>query len=407
MATVKLKFRPSDVVGRPGVLYYQVIHKRIVRQILTPYHIFPEEWNFLTSEVLPPVEGWRREEVDIILEETAKGMSHLNDIIKSLDSSESPYTSDDIVERYFHSQAGKGFFRFMEEVMIRLKDSGKVQTARNYRAAYNSFKKFMASAPRFASMITDDLDLSDITPLLMAGYQGWLKEKRVSLNTISFYNRILRAVYNLATNSSPVNGVSPFKRVYTGRQKTRKRAIDLPVLKEIKTLKLSPGLDFCRDIFMMSFYLRGISFVDLAWLQKSDLHNGYISYVRKKTGQKLLIQWKTEMQAIVDKYCDPGSPYLLPILSSRGDDKWREYHNAMCRINTNLKKIGEMLQLKHPLTLYVARHSWASTAYSIGIPVSVISEGLGHDSEATTRIYLSSLQTDVIDNANDLVIDSL
>ena len=57
-----------------------------------------------------------------------------------------------------------------------------------------------------------------------------------------------------------------------------------------------------------------------------------------------------------------------------------------------------------PLTMHVARHCWASVAKSKNIPLSVISEGMGHDSEETTRIYLASLDTSVVDKANSLIL---
>lgn len=60
-----------------------------------------------------------------------------------------------------------------------------------------------------------------------------------------------------------------------------------------------------------------------------------------------------------------------------------------------------------PLTLYVARHAWASIARSKNVPISVISEGMGHDSESTTRIYLASLDTVAVDKANRMIIKSL
>ena len=79
----------------------------------------------------------------------------------------------------------------------------------------------------------------------------------------------------------------------------------------------------------------------------------------------------------------------------------------MCLINRYLKEIGIVLGLALPLTLYCARHSWASIARYEGIPVSVISEGMGHDSEKTTQIYLASLETEVVDKANRKILKLL
>ena len=62
------------------------------------------------------------------------------------------------------------------------------------------------------------------------------------------------------------------------------------------------------------------------------------------------------------------------------------------------------LGLSKPLTMYVARHSWATIARGMDIPVSVISDSLGHHSEKTTQIYLKSIDADVIDCANEKLI---
>lgn len=169
----------------------------------------------------------------------------------------------------------------------------------------------------------------------------------------------------------------------------------------------SPSLDFARDIFMFSFYTRGMSFVDIAYLKKRDLHNGVLTYRRRKTNQQLFIKWEKPMQQIVDKYDTSGTPFLLPIIGDVSKDKRIQYKNAEHRINIHLKRIGRMLGLSVPLTTYVARHGWASIAKSKNIPVATISEAMGHDSEKTTRIYLASLDMSVVDRANRRILNSL
>ena len=56
------------------------------------------------------------------------------------------------------------------------------------------------------------------------------------------------------------------------------------------------------------------------------------------------------------------------------------------------------------LALYKARHTWASIAQSERVPIATISEAMGHTSERTTRIYLASLDTSAVDEANRKVI---
>ena len=82
-------------------------------------------------------------------------------------------------------------------------------------------------------------------------------------------------------------------------------------------------------------------------------------------------------------------------------------HNLNHSINQRLKRIAEMAGIEIPLTLYVARHSWASAALTKGIPIGVISEGMGHSSEQTTRIYLANLDTSPVDRANALLLRCL
>lgn len=150
-----------------------------------------------------------------------------------------------------------------------------------------------------------------------------------------------------------------------------------------------------------------MSFIDMAFLKKTDLKNGHVTYRRRKTGQQLTIEWTKEMQVILDKYPENASDYLLPIIRNPGTNEKCTYRNMGYTINHNLKAIAAIVGITIPLTLYVARHSWASAAKAKCIPLSVISEGMGHDSEATTQIYLASLDTSVVDHANSLIISSL
>ena len=150
-----------------------------------------------------------------------------------------------------------------------------------------------------------------------------------------------------------------------------------------------------------------MSLTDIAHLKKSDLHDGYINYCRQKTGQPIYIRWEKCMQQLVDKYKRDDSPYLIPIITRPGEEEERQYQNKIHLINHHLKKLGEELKLSTKLTSYVARHSWASIAKSRNVPISVISEGMGHDSENTTQIYLASLDTTVVDKANKKILDLL
>jgi integrase len=191
--------------------------------------------------------------------------------------------------------------------------------------------------------------------------------------------------------------------------KTAKRAISLEYIRKIKELDLTeahPSLSWARDIFMLSFYTRGMTFVDLAYLRKQDVVNDTIEYHRKKTGQ--LITIKLEPCALDIIKCNPNSDtdYLLPIITRVGCE-YEQYRNALHRINDRLKKIGEMIGAPIKITSYVGRHSWTNAANVSEIPITVISESLGHSDLKTTQIYLASLDTSVIDSANAKILNLL
>ena len=400
MASIKVKFRPSTVADHEGTIYYQIIHERKVRQLLTDYKVFPTEWAENRSMVMAAQKSERKAFILSIRERIRWDVERLNKIDKKLDSNGLAYTADDVIEEFSRYANEYSLFNFMESIIIKHKQNGKVRTSETYKSTLNSFKKFRND---------EDIMLDYLTSEIMEAFEAWHKSRGVAPNTISFYTRILRAVYNRAVEDDIIENRNPFKHVYTGVDKTVKRALPLPVIKKIKALDLSlnPSLDYARDMFLMSFYLRGMSFIDMAFLKKSDLKNGYVTYRRRKTGQQLIIEWTKEMQMILDKYPENATDYLLPIIKNPGTNERCTYRNMGYNINHNLKKIAQMVNVQIPLTLYVARHSWASAAKAKGIPLSVISEGMGHDSQATTQIYLASLDTSVVDRANSLILKSL
>ncbi len=382
MTSIKVKFRPSADAEREGAIYYQIIHDRKVRQCSTPYRAFPKEWQTRFRE------------------ETRRDVERLTRIVRRMESRGTVLSADDIVEEFKLYRSRYSLFRFMESVIMNLKECGKIRTAETYTATLQSLSRFRRGR---------DLMLDEITPDIIQAYEAYLRVRGAVPNTTSFYMRILRAVYNRAVESEAIEQRNPFRHVYTGTERTVKRAIPIAAISRIKNLELPRGskMDFARDMFMLSFYLRGMSFVDMAFLRKKDRADNHVTYRRRKTGQRLDIAWTKEMQSIVEKYPPNPTQYLLPILTNPLSDERIAYRNRASCINRQLKTIARMTNLKIPLTLYCARHSWASAARTKGIPVSIISEGMGHDSEATTQIYLASLETSVIDRANALIIRSV
>ena len=417
MTSIKVKFRPSTVDGKEGGLYFQIIHNRVVRQLNTDYKAFAEEWDAESESVV--VNGNRSNLLLGIQERLAWDVARLEKVVRSLETERRRFTADDLITMFHKLTKESSLFTFMHGVIAQLKQLGKVRTSETYTATLKSFMAFRDE---------QDVPLDGISSDMMLMYEAHLKARGVRMNTISFYMRNLRAVYNRAVEKGLTQPNNPFRHVYTGVDKTVKRAIPIKAIKALKELDLSmkPSLDFARDMFLFSFYTRGMSFVDIAYLKKTDLQNGILTYRRRKTGQELSIKWEKCMAEIIAKYPENKTDYLLPIIKEEGNgrnsvshqaclngrvvtdegkaNERRQYDNTLHLVNYRLKELSTMLKLQRPLTMYVARHSWASAAKSKNVPLSVISEGMGHDSEATTPIYLASLETSVVDKANKMIL---
>lgn len=400
MTSVKVKFCPSSNPDSPGKIIYLIKHENHSRQISTGFKLFPYEWNKELAKPFISCDMERAEFLNQICEKLENDLRSFERIIGHLESIKGNYTTDDVVRGFRRFQGEPTFFSFMDGILLKLRNVRQSATASNYLAALRSFSRFRAGV---------DLTIRSMNSFIMEDYQNYLKSEGLSRNSISFYMRIIRAVYNRAVYQGITLDKHPFRTVFTGYEKTRKRAISLAEIKRIREidLKAYPKLDFARDVFIFMFFCRGMSFIDMAYLKRSNIENGILSYKRRKTGQQLQIKIVKQLDELIIKYYNRDSPFLLPIIKSPGQNEYRQYNVALRKVNTSLRKIGMMIGLPIRLTTYVCRHSWATIAKRKNIPLAVISEALGHDSLLTTQIYLDSIGTSAIDRANEIVIKGL
>lgn len=386
-----------------GVLYYQVMHRRMVRLIHSGLSLHVSEWDADREEVVMPVaaDSCRGAYLLEASEILAAGLDKLRKVVERLESrGKGRYSATDVANEYGGRQGRRGLIAFGRYLVGQLQAMGKTAMAERYHYVLNRFVQFSGGKEVTWGKVTDGL---------MMAFENHLREQRLCSNTTSYYLRNLRAIYQRAVAKGLTKDAHPFEHVYTGVAKTRKRAISADAISRIRQLDFrhAPQLDYARDLFLFSLFMRGMSFVDMAYLRKTDLRGGVVSYVRQKTGRQLTIKWEDMMQEIVDKYDTSGSPYLLPIIRNVEADARRQYKSALRLMNNSLKTIQEMAGLSAPLTSYVARHTWATLAKERHISLSVISEAMGHDSEKTTKIYLASLDTSEVDIANRSILDAL
>lgn len=406
MTTIKIKLRPSSINGQPGSIVYAVTRHRAVRTITTDYKVYPSEWNEKRSAIKTSINSKRREACNYISRHIRWDVIKLNKIVGELASEAPAYSADEVVSIFRRQTKERSFFKFMNNVINRQRLLGKAGTEKNYRATHNSFRRFYTYKTGSEHA---DCDWCMINSALIEEYQAWLKAERIKPNSTSFYMRILRAVYRRAAETGLTGDSRPFDNVYTGVARTAKRAIGIDDIKRIRNLDLSSQaqLELYRDVFMFQFYCRGMAFIDAAILKKADIHGRTLTYQRQKTDQVIKIAIEPEIAGIIEKYSREDSPYIFPFISKPATDGRKQYETALRKINYSLKRIAKMAEVNANLTTYVARHTWATIAKHNGVPVTTISEALGHDSIRTTEIYLASIGMETINCSNRLILDLL
>lgn len=398
MTSIKLKFRSSTTPGKEGSIVFQLIYGRTVRRITSRYKIFAGEWNGEVGRIALPTPSSPRYAHLVSVESALQW--ELNRLQRMVQESV-PVNLDEIAANFSSGiDAMDSVFNFIRRQIHHKEQIGKVRSSETYRSMLNSFTCFRKGV---------DLTFDMMDGMLMELYEAWMRKCGLTRNSTSFYMRILRTNYKLAVEKGLTPDRHPFRNVYCGIDKTVKRSLPFSEIKKISALDLSrkPSMDFARDMFMFSFCTRGMSFIDMAYLKKADLNNGCLAYRRKKTGQLMMIEWTKQMQDIIDKYKSDGTSYLLPIITREDGSERRQYQNQMRKTNRLLKDIANRAGLPLSLSMYYARHSWATIARGRDVPLAVISEGLGHDSETTTQIYLDSIKSSEVDKVNRMILEGL
>lgn len=297
----------------------------------------------------------------------------------------------------------RDFCMEMLEQEKRKRSNGDESTADLYRAARNHFGRFIREKQMRVL-------LGDVTRELVQEFLLYLEGKKLRVNSVNSYVSNLRAMYNRACmgwKGRPAE--RPFERIQLKREETVKRAVPVEVIKQLAMLDLSgePEKKLAVDMGMFSFVTCGMPFVDIAHLTEDNLveDGKVLSYYRQKTGALIEIEISGAMQLLIDRYRRPDSKYLFPLLQEGVTHE--QYKYCLAQENKYLGELQELLGLSTKLTTYVFRHSWASAAYHLGIPIAIISQALGHSSEKMTRIYLSAFDADKVGDANKRVSEGI
>ncbi|MGC4034448.1 MAG: site-specific integrase [Chitinophagaceae bacterium] len=298
-------------------------------------------------------------------------------------------------------------YDFFDIVIKRLQNTGQIKNSEIYKDAKRNLLHFTQGKT---------MHFSDVDIAFLNQFEEFLKTKGKGSNTIYLYLRTLRALMNKAIKEEYcAEKYYPFKRFSLTKYakiKTEKRAISKADIEKIKAKELKDEkLEFARDIFLFSYYCRGMNFTDIAALKWEHIYNGRLTYVRQKTKERFNIELLEPAIEILNKYKEDKSiqknEYVFPILNHSHKSPKSIYNRKvkiLRSINKDLKKVAEKAEVDAHLTTYVARHSYATVLKKTGISTKIISEAMGHDSEKTTQIYLEGFENSVLDEASKAIL---
>jgi integrase len=380
-------------------LVFQIIQQRKRKVVYTQICILANQYDESNEKVrYVKGAGLTKRDVNELNEKLSKKRAELQNFLKELARDKPQFTADDFSQRFHQRYKSRYLFVYLK-MQIEMKEKlGKYGTANAYRSTMYSLMHFTQN---------EKLLLSEIDADFLYEYEQFLLGNGNSINTVAYYFRNFHALYNRAEEAKlEVSQINPFLKYRIKTEKTVKRALSKENMRKIAQVDLSDNrkTDLARDVFMFSFFTRGMAIVDIIHLKKEQLNNTLLEYRRKKTNQHLIVQMTEAIQYFVDKYRNSQSEYVFPFLDpEKKQTIYRQYRQALGEINIHLKEVARRVGLGIDLTTYVARHSWASIAKETGAPISQISDGLGHTSEKTTLIYLKELDLSVLSKLNEEV----
>ena len=400
ITSVKLMLNKSRILNNGSyTLVFQVIHNRRKKLLYTGYRMKEEVFDESEGKIMNGVGStFTATEVVKMNRELRKMRNQIDIRIRQLERTREEFTVEDILTQNAFGTGKSQFYllRYINAQIERKQELKKVGMAAAYKSTRSSLAKFIGCP---------DVRMSEVDLAFVRRYEDFLYSNGASGNTVSYYLRNLRSLYNQAvTDGYHPRGEYPFAKAQTRPAKTVKRALSRTDMQNLADLNLEnePELEFTRDLYLFSFYAQGMAFVDIVLLKKTDICNGVLTYSRHKSKQLIRIVVTPQMQGVIDKY-NTENEYLFPIISGEYASGYQKYRLALGRINRHLKKIAVVADIKVPLTTYTARHTWATLARDYGAPISVISAGLGHTSEEMTRVYLKDFDVSMLNQVNSIV----
>lgn len=419
MPSLNFVLRPSIKKGRhPGSLFLRVIHNRKVKTMVISCYIYEEEWNASQQTVVfMDNNSTRINYLRKVQEKMDCCLDRMNNQINFLEE-RGYYTVEEIMSVYHRSCKNEKLKGWVDTLSNELLNVRQKRLAEAYRTVTRGLIKYNKGK---------DIYLNQITAYLIKGFEKELVEQGKKPNTVSYYMRNLRSIYNKAVEANHISlkQENPFTGVYTKVKSTMKRALTLEEITQFYKLdwnefqiknssvllreKSLKNLYSCWRLFMFCFFAQGMCFVDMAHLKKENIKDGVCIYYRKKTLQQVVVVVNEVMQKIIDSFKDEvkDSPYLFPVIKFNNGEGRLQYESGLRVQNRRLRTLAKLAGINKRVTTHTARHSFATIARDGGIPIGVISEMLGHSTEKMTHNYLASFDQSSFNKAYTVVINAI
>ncbi len=393
-------------IGGTFPIVVKVTHERKRKYFKTGFHCSPEQWDKEAGRLNKKFKGFKDDNERLVtIEQKAKR------IINKFMFEERPFTFEEFDLEFLQKNDKALVGPYFQEWIDKFEKENRIGNAYIYTETLSSLRKFRKGV--------NSLKLQTIDYKFLSNFEHFLRsEHHLKDTSISVRMRTLRSVFNKAIKEGIVKReFYPFDKYQLSKHlntTTSKRAISKDYIQKMETLSLPFGtaLCFARDIFLFSYYTRGINFADIANLKAENFHDRHLSYFRKKTKKPFNIGLHEKAIAILSLYHEHknrAGDYCFPVFDDRIHrtevQKTHRRKTVNKEINKNLKAIAEMIGLEGvKLTTYVARHTYANVLKQSGTDISRISQALGHQTEKTTQIYLQSFGEDELTEIDQRVL---
>ena len=362
-----------------------------------------EDWSFETERLKKSHRDYKQ--INTLIN---KYSDRMKEILAEFELDERPFTLQDVVAQ-FKKKSGKqqtlSYTAFHENLITEAKEAGKISTSNIEKETLKSLQRFLGKT---------EISFRDLSVDNLFKYQSFLNANNNSQSTIGIRMRTLRAVFNKAIKREIIPpSMYPFEKFKVSKIKEsgKKEYLAESELELLKSADLETKHEnIARDMFLLSFYGRGINFIDLMQLKKTDLYKGTINYRRRKTG--VMVSFKINdfwEQKLAEYSANPESIYLFNIINNeQTDDNYIENRKEKYLkkyINGPLKKVISKLEIPKKITYYCARHSFATILKFNNISIDIIKEALGHKDIKSTMSYLNTLPSNTLDKMIDDVIN--